>query len=99
MQPDWAYHQPSSGDLAVLCTVTAYDLPLSPRPGVYIEGEDVIKGEKSPALATVEPGTSNPVVLSFPGATGIALDGSVTFDLQVGDKTESIGFALAPAAS
>lgn len=99
VQPDWAYHQPSSGNLLVVCTVTASDVPLTPKPGVYIEGKDIIDGDASPGLATVEAGTSSPVVLSFPGATDIALDGAITFDLEVGDEsTESIGFGLTTPA-
>ena len=41
VQPDYAYRQPKSGKLFVLCTVTASDVSLSPKPGTYIE-QDVI---------------------------------------------------------
>jgi hypothetical protein len=101
VQPEWAYRQPKSGKLVVVLTVTASDVPLSPKRGVYIEGEQVIKGGAAPSPATIEPGTSSPIVLAFPGAQDATLDGQVTFDLELGDHgSESIGFGLKdPAAS
>jgi hypothetical protein len=101
VQPDYAYRQPKSGTLYVLCTVTASDVPLSPRPGIYIEGKKTFDGIEAPSPETVEAGTSSPVVLAFADAKDTKLDGQVTFDLELGDQqTESIGFGLAdPAAS
>ena len=44
VQPDWAYRQPTSGRLYVVCTVTAIDVPLSSRPGTYIEEDQIFEG-------------------------------------------------------
>jgi hypothetical protein len=101
VQPDYAYRQPNSGKLFVLCTVTASDVPLSPEPGIYIEEDKTFKGIEAPSPETIEAGTSSPIVLAFADAKDTKLDGQVTFDLKLGDKqTESIGFGLAdPAAS
>jgi hypothetical protein len=100
VQPDWAYRQPTSGRLLVICTVTASDVPLSPRPGTYIEEAQILKGTKSPGPATVKAGSSSPIILTFTGAKDVKLDGQVTFDLQVGDQgAESIGFGLADPAA
>jgi hypothetical protein len=101
VQPDYAYRQPKSGRLFVLCTVTASDVPLSPQPGIYIEGEQTYDGIEAPSPETVEAGTSSPIVLAFADAKDTKLNGQVTFDLKLGDQqTESIGFGLAdPAAS
>ena len=100
VQPDWAYRQPRSGNLFVLCTVTASDLPLSPRPGSYIEGPTILKGSDSPGPETIEAGASGTIILAFPGAKDVPLDGQITFDLKLGDQaTESIGFGLADPTS
>jgi len=101
VQPDYAYRQPKSGKLFVLCTVTASDLPLSPKPGTYIEQDQILDGVDGPGPTTVEAGTSSPVILAFADAQDVELDGQVTFDLKLGDQTsESIGFGLAdPAAA
>ena len=100
VQPDWGYRLPN-GILNVIVTVTASDVPLSPRPGTYIESDQILKGAKDVYPATIDAGTSSPVVLSFPDAEDVKLDGQITFDLGLGDKgTESIGFGLTdPAAS
>lgn len=100
VQPRWAYLQPRSGTLLVVLAVTASDVALSPVPGVYIEQDQIIQGVEGVSPATVDAGTSSPVVLAFPDAKGIALDGQITFDLKLGEEgTESIGFGLtAPAA-
>ena len=95
VQPDWAYLQPKSGRLFVVCTVTATDIPLSPRPGVYIEEDQILEGVEAPSPATIEAGTSSPVILAFADARDAKLDGQITFDLKLGDQeTESIGFGL-----
>jgi len=101
VQPDYAYRQPKSGKLFVLCTVTASDLPLSPKPGTYIEQDQILDGVDGPGPTTVEAGTSSAVILAFADAQDVELDGQVTFDLKLGDQTsESIGFGLAdPAAA
>ena len=100
VQPDYAYRQPKSGKLFVLCTVTASDVPLSPKPGIYVEGEQILDGVEAPSPETIEAGASSPVILAFADAQDVQLNGQVTFDLKLGDDaTESIGFGLtAPAA-
>jgi hypothetical protein len=100
VQPDYAYRQPKSGKLYVLCTVTASDVPLSPKPGIYIEAAQTFKGVEAPSPETVDAGTSSPIILAFEDAKDAALDGQITFELKLGNKaTESIGFGLkAPAA-
>lgn len=102
VQPRWAYLQPRSGSLLVVCLVTAGDVPLSPKTGVYIEGDQIFKGTKTEALspATVDAHTSSPVVLVFPDARDAELTGEITFDLGLdGQGTETIGFGLVnPAA-
>jgi hypothetical protein len=100
VQPDYAYRQPKSGTLFVLCTVTASDVPLSPRPGTYIEQDVILKGVEAPSPETIDAGTSSPIVLAFADAQDVKLDGQVTFDLELGDQaTESIGFGLADPAA
>ena len=82
--------------------MTASDVPLSPKPGTYIESDQILKGSDDfPNPTTIEAGTSSPVVLTFPDAKDVKLDGQITFDLKLGGRgTESIGFGLAdPAAS
>ena len=50
--PNYAYRQPTSGRLYVVCTVTAIDVPLSSRPGTYIEEDQIFKGvDDAPAPA------------------------------------------------
>jgi hypothetical protein len=100
VQPDYAYRQPKSGKLFVLCTVTASDVPLSPKPGTYIEEDQILDGVEAPSPETIDAGTSSPIILAFPDAQDVKLDGQITFDLKLGDQaTESIGFGLtAPAA-
>ena len=100
VQPTYAYRQPKSGGLYVLCTVTASDVPLSPQPGIYIEGAQTFEGVDAPSPETVEAGTSSPIILAFADTQDAKLDGQVTFELKLGDQaTESIGFGLtAPAA-
>ena len=101
VQPEWSYLLPS-GRLNVVVTVTASDVPLSPKPGTYIEADQILKGEKDVYPATIDAGTTSPVVLSYTDADGVKLDGQITFDLKLGDQsTESIGFGLAdpPASS
>ena len=95
VQPDYAYRLPN-GVLNITLTVTAPNVPLSPKPGTYIEGDQILKGGDAPSPATIRAGTSSPIVLSFPDAQDVKLDGQVTFDLKLGDQgTESIGFGLA----
>ena len=98
VQPEHAYRSPMSGTLFVLVTLTAGDVALSPRPGIYIEEDQNLKGIETRAPTTIEPGASTPVLLAFPDAQDAALDGSVTFGLKVGDTPESLGFGLAAPA-
>lgn len=102
VQPDHAYRSPQSGTLFVTVTVTAGDVPVAPRPGLYIEQDVILKGIETRAPAEVAAGESTPVVLAFPDAQDAALDGQVTFDLGLGgagEGADSVGFGLtAPAA-
>jgi hypothetical protein len=99
VQPEHAYRSPQSGTLFVLVAVTAGDVPLAPERGLYIDQDTTLKGIETRAPATVAAGASTPVVLAFPDAGEVSLDGSVTFGLRVGQTEESIGFGLtAPAA-
>ena len=96
VQPRWAYLQPKSGTLNVVLTITADAAALSPKPGIYIEEEQLLEGTKTTSPATIEAGTSSPVVLAFPDAQDVKLDGQITFDLGLqGAGNESIGFGLA----
>jgi hypothetical protein len=100
VQPEWAYRRPISGALNVVVRVTASDVPLTPRPGIYIEQDTILKGIEAPSPATIDAGTSSPIVLAFPEAGDAKLDGQITFDLKLGDETtESIGFGLADPAA
>lgn len=101
VQPEWAYRQPTSGRLYVVCTVTASDVAISTRPGTYIEGDTILEGVEAPSPGIIKAGASSPIVLGFEGAEDVALDGQVTFELKLGGAgTESVGFGLAdPAAS
>jgi hypothetical protein len=100
VQPDYAYRRPTSGKLYVLCTVTAFDVPLSPLPGTYIEGDLILDGVEAPSPETIEAGSSSPVILAFDDAQDTDLNGQITFDLELGgEATESIGFGLAAPAS
>ena len=101
VQPDYAYRQPTSGKLYVVCTVTAGDVTVAPKPGTYIEEDRIYEGVKAPSPAVINAGKSSPIVLAFEDAKDAQLDGQVTFDLKIaGQTTESIGFGLAdPAAS
>jgi hypothetical protein len=100
VQPDYAYRQPKSGRLFVLCTVTASDVPLSPGRGSYIESDVILKGVEAPSPKTIDAGTSSAVVLAFPDAQDVKLDGQITFDLKLGgQQSEAIGFGLADPAA
>ncbi len=101
VQPEWAYRQPTSGRLYVVCMVTAFDVPLSTRPGLYIEEDQISKGvDDAPAPAIIKPGDSKPVVLGFEDAQDAKLDGQITFELKLGgQQAESIGFGLTPPAA
>ncbi len=81
----------------MVCTVTAIDVPLSSRPGTYIEEDQIFKGvDDAPAPAIIKPGDSKPIVLGFEDAQDAKLDGQITFDLKLGgQQAESIGFGLA----
>ena len=93
VQPEHAYLSPQSGTLFVLVTVSAGDVSVQPRPGVYIEQDQIIKGVATRAPGAVPAGTSSPVVLAFPDAADATLDGQVTFDLGLGDQgVEPVGF-------
>jgi hypothetical protein len=100
VQPRWAYRQPKSRLLYVVLDITAADAALSPKPGIYIEEDQILKGAKAPSPATIKAGTSSPAILAFPDAQDVKLDGQVTFDLGIqGAGTESIGFGLADAGA
>ncbi len=95
VQPEHAYRSPQSGTLFVLVTITATDVPLSPKPGIYIEQDQILHGVETRAPTTIDAGTSSPVVLAFPDAPDAKLDGQITFDLGIhGAGAESIGFGL-----
>jgi hypothetical protein len=99
VQPDHAYRSPQSGTLFVLVTITAHDVSLSPKPGIYIEQDRILHGVETRAPATIDAGSSSPVVLAFPDAQDAGLDGQVTFDVAVpGASVESIGFGLSEPA-
>ncbi|HCB04317.1 MAG TPA: hypothetical protein PLZ93_06885 [Nocardioides sp.] len=99
VQPEYAYRSPQSGTLYVVVTITAGDVPLAPRPGLYIDQDTTITGEQTRSPASIEPGASSPVVLAFPEAQDAGLAGSVTFGMKVGDSRESIGFDLVDPAA
>ena len=67
----------------MVVTITAGDVPLSPRPGIYIEQDQILNGVATRAPATIDAGASSPVVLAFPDAQDAKLDGQVTFDLGI----------------
>jgi hypothetical protein len=99
VQPDYAYRSPQSGSLFVLVTITASDVALAPKPGVYIEESQILDGVETRAPATIAAGTSSPVILAFPEAQDAKLDGQITFDLGLGDQgSEPIGFGLTQPA-
>jgi hypothetical protein len=99
VEPDYAYRSPQSGSLFVLVTITASDAALAPKPGVYIEEDQILHGVATRAPASIAAGTSSSVILAFPHAEDAELDGQVTFELGIeGAGAESIGFGLtAPA--
>ncbi len=100
VQPDYAYRQPRSGRLYVVCTLRAFDVPLSPKPGTYIEGDQVFDGIEAPSPGIIRAGTTSPIVLGFEEVQDAGLDGQVTFDLKLGgQQAESIGFGLADPAA
>jgi len=101
VQPEWAYRLPLSGTLNVVVTITASDVPLSAGPGIYIESDTILKGTDPAGPTVIKPGASSPVVLPFPKAQDVKLDGQVTFDLRLGggQGSEPIGFGLTPPAS
>ncbi len=99
VQPEHAYRSPQSGTLFVLVTITAQDVSLSPVPGIYIEQDQILHGVPTRAPATIDAGSSSPVVLGFPDAQGAELDGQVTFDVAIpGASVQSIGFGLSDPA-
>jgi hypothetical protein len=99
VQPEHAYRSPQSGTLFVVVTITAGDVALSPRPGIYIEQDQILNGVATRAPATIDAGASSPVVLAFPDAQDVKLDGQVTFELVIpGGVVESIGFGLSDPA-
>jgi len=101
VQPEYAYRLPQSGVLEVVVTITASDAGLSARPGTYIEGDQILEGSQAAGPALIKAGRSSPVLLAFPDAQDVKLDGQVTFELKIGGAgSDSIGFGLAdPAAS
>jgi len=95
VQPEWAYRLPLSGTLNVVVTITAADVPLSAKAGIYIESDKILHGSPPAGPGVVEPGASSPVVLPFPKAQDAKLDGQVTFNLRMDDQgSEPIGFGL-----
>ena len=52
VQPEHAYRSPQSGTLFVLVTITAEDAALAPRPGIYIEQDQILNGIETRAPAT-----------------------------------------------
>jgi hypothetical protein len=99
VQPEHAYLSPQSGTLFVLVTITAGDVPVSPVPGIYIEGDQILHGVQTRAPATIDAGSGSAVALAFPDAGDASLDGQVTFDLGIqGAGAESIGFGLTDPA-
>jgi hypothetical protein len=100
VQPEWAYRLPLSGTLNVVVTITASDVPLSAKAGIYIENDKILKGREPAGPSVIKAGASSPVVLPFPKAQDAKLDGQVTFGLRLGDDqgSESIGFGLTPPA-
>ena len=100
VQPEWAYHQPTSGRLYVALSITAHDVALSTREGTYIEQDKIYDSTDAPAPGLIKPGTTRPAVLGFADTQDAKLDGQVTFDLKLGgQQAESIGFGLADPAA
>jgi hypothetical protein len=99
VQPDVAYRSPQSGTLFVLVTIAATDTALAPKPGLYIEDDQILHGVETRAPASIAPGSSSPVILAFPKAEAAELNGQVTFELGIaGAGAESIGFGLTEPA-
>ncbi len=99
VQPNWAYLSPQSGSLFVLVTVAAEDIPLSTKPGIYIEQDLILNGVPTRTPSTIDAGGSIPVILAFPDAQQARLDGQVTFDVIIGSQsTEPVGFGLTDPA-
>jgi hypothetical protein len=100
VQPEYAYRLPQSGVLDVVVTIAASDVALSAKPGTYIEGDQILEGSQAPGAALIKPGQSRPVLLVFPDAQDVRLDGQVTFELKIGGAgSDSIGFGLADPAA
>jgi hypothetical protein len=100
VQPRWAYRQPESGQLNVVLSITAEDVALSPKPGIYVEEDQILDGVEAPSPATIDAGTTSPAVLAFADAKDVKLDGQITFDLGLqGAGSDSIGFGLADPAA
>jgi hypothetical protein len=99
VQPDVAYRSPQSGTLFVLVTLAATDTALAPKPGIYIEDDQILHGVETRAPASIAAGSSSPVILAFPRAEKAELNGQVTFELGIaGAGAESIGFGLTEPA-
>lgn len=85
------------GDLGVVVGLTARDaaLEVRARGALYVEASTVLTGADE---ATTVPETSSAdVVLRFPGASDLALDGQVTFDVLVAGRPTSVGFGVGDA--
>jgi hypothetical protein len=95
-QPTFAYRSTPSQVLFVLVSVTSTDIPLEvqSRRAIYVEQAQALTGADSRGPTTIEPGGTQTVILAFPGAADIALDGQVTFDVTVGGEPQSVGFGL-----
>ncbi|MXG88108.1 hypothetical protein [Nocardioides flavescens] len=85
------------GDLAIVVGLTSRDaaLEVRARGALYVEASTVLTG--ADAATSVPAGSSAGAVLVFPGASGVALDGQVTFDVLLGDRPTSVGFGLGDA--
>ena len=57
VQPEHAYRSPQSGTLFVLVTITAEDTALAPKPGIYIEQDQILNGieTRAPPASTQAP--------------------------------------------
>lgn len=103
VQPTYAYVSPPLHVLFVLVQVTATDVPLEvlSRRALYVDQVTALGGADSRGPTTVEPGQTQTLILAFPEAEGVTLEGQVTFDVTVGGTDrQSVGFGLAdPAAA
>jgi len=101
VQPLYAYVSPPRQVLFVLVEVTAADVPLEvlSRRALYVEQVALLQGADSRGPTTVDPGQTQTVILAFPKAEDVVLDGQVTLDVAVGGtEHQSVGFGLTDPA-